>query len=104
MSFVKLLVQVDVVKEIEMLRCSIPIVKPETCFALEKECKNLDDKEIVKKLMKKVQKENPVVATWIKRWAKHTKDHHGAMVCALIAYRMLESQSQADILNEFYDF
>jgi hypothetical protein len=82
---------------------TMPIVKAETCFALEQECKNLTDKELVQILFKKLKKCNPIVATWIKAWSKHTKDHVGAMACALIAYRMLESQSQADYMNEIFD-
>jgi len=81
----------------------MPIVQPETCFAIEEECKDLTDKETVNRLFKKLKKNNPVVAAWIKRWSNTTKDSLGAMACALIAYRLLESQSEADFMNEIYD-
>ena len=86
-----------------MIDNMMPIVQVETCFAIEQECKDCSDKETVDRLFKKVKKSNPVIATWIKRWSKTTKDSLGAMACALVAYRLLESQSEADFMNEFYD-
>jgi hypothetical protein len=39
---------------------------------------------------------------WIKNWAKKTIDPKGAAICALITYRLLESQEEADYLNELF--
>jgi|LakMenE18May11ns_1017448.scaffolds.fasta_scaffold9958718_6 hypothetical protein len=83
-----------------MFEPMLPLVQPETCFSIEKECMNVNDIDLVKKLYKQVKKKNPVIATWINAWAKKTKDRFGAMACALIVYRLLESQDEADMMNE----
>ena len=58
------------------------------------------DVEFIKKTLKKIMKNNPVVAMWIKNYSKTTKDRFGAIVCAVVVYRLLESQDEADFLNE----
>lgn len=83
-----------------MLETSLPIVKPETCFSLEREVKDLNDKDYVKKVLKKINEINPVVAMWIKNYSKKTNDRLGSIVCAVMVYRLLESQEEADFLNE----
>ena len=78
----------------------MPIVKPETCYSLEGDCLNKSDYATAKKLYKRIRKENPVIALWIREWAKKTDDKTGAMICALVTYRLLESQIEADELNK----
>jgi hypothetical protein len=80
----------------------LPVVQPDTCFSVEQECLNIDDSQFVRKLYKKIKDKNPVVAMWIKNWAKKTIDPKGAAICALITYRLLESQEEADYLNELF--
>lgn len=83
-----------------MKETSLPIVKPETCFSIERECANVPDAKFVKSMLKKIAEENPVIAMWIKNYSKTTKDRFGAIVCAVVVYRLLESQDEADFLNE----
>ncbi len=78
----------------------MPFIQHETCFSIEGECIDVDDIDVVKKLYKKLKKTNPVVALWIKQYSKHTKDKIGAMACALITYRLIESQMEADAMND----
>jgi hypothetical protein len=82
-----------------MIETSLPVVKPETCFSIERECLGVRDVEFIKKTLKKIMKNNPVVAMWIKNYSKTTKDRFGAIVCAVVVYRLLESQDEADFLN-----
>ena len=83
-----------------MIETSLPVVKPETCFSIERECLGVRDVEFIKKTLKKIMKNTPVVAMWIKNYSKTTKDRFGAIVCAVVVYRLLESQDEADFLNE----
>jgi hypothetical protein len=83
-----------------MIETSLPFVKPETCFSIERECLGVRDVEFIKKMLKKIMESNPVVAMWIKNYSKTTKDRFGAIVCAVVVYRLLESQDEADFLNE----
>jgi len=83
-----------------MIETSLPIVQPETCYSIEQEVIGLPDKEYVKKVLKKISEVNPVVALWIKNYSKTTQDRIGAIVCAVVVYRLLESQEEADFLNE----
>jgi len=87
-------------KGVILMFCELPIVQPETCFAIEGECVNQDDTVLVKKLYKQIKRKNPIVAVWIREWSKKTKDKMGAMACALIVYRLIESQFEADFMNE----
>lgn len=82
-----------------MFDAIMPVVQPEICFSIEDECRNVSDIDTVKRLYKKVKSENPIVAIWIKNWAKQTKDRIGSMACALITYRLIQSQIEADIMN-----
>lgn len=85
-----------------MFESIMPIVQPEVCFSLEDECRNVSDAETVKRLYKKVKKENPIVAMWIKNWAKQSKDRISSMACALITYRLIQSQIEADMMNRSF--
>ena len=83
-----------------MNETSLPVVKPETCYSIERECIDIPDTEYCKKMLKKINNDNPVIATWIKNFSKTTNDRLGAIVCAVVVYRLLESQDEADYLNE----
>ena len=80
----------------------MPVVKAETCFSIQGECTNVSDIETVKRLFKKIKKENPIVAQWVKNWSEQTDDKIGAMTCALITYRLIQSQLEANMMNETY--
>jgi hypothetical protein len=81
---------------------ALPFVKPEICYSVEQECLNIPDKVFAKKIYKKLKKTNPIVALWIKKYAKTTKDPLATMICSLIVYRLLESQSESDSLGEYF--
>ena len=79
----------------------LPIVKPETCFSVEHEC-NGSDKQFLKKHLHALRENNPIVALWIERFSKTSKDRVSAMICGLMVYRLLESQEEANFMNEYF--
>lgn len=78
----------------------LPLVHPDICFSLQKEVQNVPDIEFIKKSLKAIKKTNPVVAMWIKQFSKESNDRTMTALCAIVVYRMLESQQQADLLSE----
>jgi hypothetical protein len=79
----------------------LPVVDPKVCFSVEKMCEQDNDRFILEYLSD-IKKKNPIVALWITRFAKTTNDKLGAVACAAIAYKLLESQSEANMLAEMY--
>lgn len=62
------------------------------------------DKEMVKKELKLISKENPVVGEFIKRWAlkeRKTKQVVHTALCGILLYRLLCSQAEADQMAEY---
>ena len=57
--------------------------------------------EYTEKLLKRISKENPVVAEFIMKWAMLNEDSmEETTLCGLIVYRLLESQAEADKMSE----
>lgn len=83
---------------------SLPFVKPENAFPLAKELKESEYKEIeyIKKQLKEIKEENPIVSMWIKRHAQTSKDKITAAYCGIMVYRLLKSQAEADEMNELF--
>ena len=79
----------------------LPVVEPEVCFSVERMCTSESDAFIFEYL-DEIKKKNPIVALWITRFAKTTEDKIGAMACAAIAYKLLESQAEANALAEMF--
>jgi hypothetical protein len=78
----------------------LPVVKPEICYSLEHEVIGQFDVEYVKSFLKKLDSDNPTIAQFIRRFSKTTEDRMGAIFCGLIVYRMLESQAEANEMNQ----
>lgn len=83
-----------------MNQSALPLVMPELCYSLQKEVENMEDSKFIVKHMKELKQKNPVVALWIKEFGKTSKDRKVTMICALMVYRMLESQMECDILSD----
>lgn len=80
----------------------LPIVKPEIAGSVEREVFDQVDIKYAKAFLKKLDKDNPTIAVWIRQFSKTTKDRMGAVMCGLMVYRLLESQSEANRMN--YEF
>ena len=79
----------------------LPVVKPEIGYSIDRELQNVvDDAEYVRDQLKRLDKENPTVAQFIRRLSKLSKDKIHVAYCGLIVYRMLESQSEVNWMNE----
>jgi hypothetical protein len=78
----------------------LPVVKPEIGYSLEKELRNAEDVEYVCKQLKRLGEENPSVAIFISKFSKISKDKMNVAFCGLLVYRMLESQAEANWMNE----
>lgn len=79
----------------------LPIVKPEITASLYKEVKESEEfsSRYINNHLKRLDKENPTVAAWIRKHAKTSKDKMSCAYCALIVYRLLESQAEANRMN-----
>ncbi len=75
---------------------SLPLVKREICASLDHEITGEIDEEYVAKELVRIRKNNPTVFEWISRYMKKTEDETGAAMCAIITYRLLESQAESD--------
>lgn len=81
----------------------LPKVDPSIGGSLEHEIKDKDDIQYIKMQMKRINAQNPVIAKFILEFSKLTKDRKGAAFCAILIYRMLESQAEADKMLEDFN-
>lgn len=81
----------------------LPIVKPEISASLEREVWRHEDDFYIFSQLLRLDEENPIVGQWIRRFMKTTDDPIGSAMCAIITYRMLESQSEANMMNLEYN-
>ena len=86
-----------------MYNLFLPVVKPEIGGSLEREIFDKFDVDYVKDQLKRLDEENPAVARWIRKFSKTTEDRLGAAFCALITYRLLESQAEANRMNQEFN-
>ena len=78
----------------------LPVVKPEISGPLEHEIASCQyDEEYLEKQLSRIDEENPMIGHWIRSFAETTEDVIGASFCALVVYRMLESQAEANKMN-----
>ena len=66
------------------------------CHELEREANN----EYVIKMLERLERENPCVAEFVTRLAIQNDDPVGITTAALLVYRLLESQAEADALRQ----
>lgn len=69
------------------------------CAEMEQETGN----EYIVKILERLEKENPCLAEFISRLAMRHSDPVGVSTSALLVYRLLESQIDADELTASFD-
>lgn len=81
----------------------LPVVKEEISGSV---ARNLNPKQSdwqnIKREWLKIKKENPVVASFIKKFSKLNKEWEAVAYCSIIVYQMLRSQAEADFMNEHF--
>ena len=78
----------------------LPVVTKETGFAVCRELEREEDNDFIIQLLEKLEEENPCVAEFVSRLAIQHEDPVGISTAALLVYRLLESQVEADELKE----
>lgn len=82
----------------------LPVVKPEIGCSLEREMMDViqesDDINFVKDKLRRLDIINPTIARFIRDFAKTTEDKIGAAYCGIIVYRLLESQAEANQMQQ----
>lgn len=84
----------------------LPLVSPDVGYSVANSLGDgcdLDNLDSWKKELRKIKVRNPVIAEWIKEWsrlAKHNKQRLHALICGVCVYKLLESQAEADQMNE----
>jgi hypothetical protein len=82
----------------------LPVVKPEIGCSLEREMMDVlqesDDINFVKDKLRRLDILNPTIARFIREFSKTTKDKIGAAYCGIIVYRLLESQAEANKMQQ----
>lgn len=80
--------------------CGLPIVNDEVGYSLQHDIPD-NDPDIWLKEYKRIKKINPTIAKWLKQWTKKCKpDRMGVLMCGIMVYKLLESQSEADDLRD----
>ena len=78
----------------------LPLVTRETGFAVCRELEQDSDQDYVVRLLELLEEENPCIAEFVSRLAIQHDDPIGVATAALLVYRLLASQAEADALNE----
>jgi len=77
----------------------LPRVTKETGYAVCRELEREDNNDYVIRLLERLEEENPCVAEFVSRLAIQNDDPAGISTAALLVYRLLESQAEADTLR-----
>jgi hypothetical protein len=83
-----------------MYKSFLPVVRPEIGGSLERDLLDKFDETYVIDHLDRLDTENPTISRFIRKFSKSTGDDIGAMFCGIIVYRMLESQAEANRMNE----
>ncbi len=78
----------------------LPTVTKETGYAICRELEREDNNAYVIQLLERLEGENPCVAEFVSRLAIQHDDPVGITTAAVLVYRLLESQAEADDLRE----
>lgn len=81
---------------------NLPVVKSQTCCSVEQSLYGKDDNDYLAEQIDKIEIENPIIAEFIKKFSKKTKDPFNVMFGSLMVYKLLSSQAEADQLNEMF--
>lgn len=82
----------------------LPVVTRETGYAVCRELEQAEGNEYILHLIERLETENPCIAEFISRLAIQHDDPVAISTAALLVYRLLESQAEADELNERLKF
>jgi hypothetical protein len=77
----------------------LPRVTKETGFAVCRELETEDNNDYIIAMLERLEGENPCVAEFVSRLAIQHDDPVGISTAALLVYRLLESQAEADDLR-----
>jgi len=78
----------------------LPVVTKDTGYAVSRELESQDDNSYIVAMLARLENENPCVAEFISRLAIQHQDPIGVSTAALLVYRLLESQTEANNLRE----
>ena len=82
----------------------LPVVTRETGYAVCRELEQEENNEYILRLIERLEAENPCIAEFVSRLAIQHEDPVGISTAALLVYRLLESQAEANELNEGLKF
>jgi hypothetical protein len=82
----------------------LPRVTRETGYAVCREFEQENDNDYVIRLLERLEQVNPCIAEFVSRLAIQHDDPVGVSTAALLVYRLLESQAEADGLNREMGF
>lgn len=79
----------------------LPIVKEEIGFAIQEEFRKSVDGDYICETLERMGKENPCVANFIAAYSLQFEEAIlPVMACAVLVYRLLESQAEADAMEK----
>ena len=79
---------------------SLPQVTKETGYAVCRELEREENNGFVIRTLARLEEENPCVAEFVSRLAIQHDDPVGISTAAVLVYRLLESQAEADALRQ----
>ena len=78
----------------------LPRVTPEIGQAIKAELERTEGNDYVTTMLQRLERENPCVAEFVSQMALQAGDPVAVSTAALLVYRLLESQSDADALKQ----
>ena len=81
----------------------LPRVTKETGYAVCRELEQEDNNDYIIGMLARLEAQNPCVAEFVSRLAIQHDDPVGITTAALLVYRLLESQAEADDLRRQLD-
>lgn len=78
----------------------LPVVTKETGSAVAREIEREENNDYIIRMLERLERENPCVAEFVSRLAIQHEDPVAISTAALLVYRLLESQTEANSLRE----
>jgi hypothetical protein len=78
----------------------LPRVTKETGYAVCRELEQAEDNDYIIQLLERLEEDNPCIAEFVSRLAIQHEDPVGIATSALLVYRLLESQLDANELRK----
>jgi hypothetical protein len=79
---------------------TLPVVTKETGALVSREIERDENNDYIIRLLERLEGENPCVAEFVSRMAVQHEDPVAISTAALLVYRLLESQAEANKLRE----